>query len=324
MNKELIHKFLEGKCSSEELKYLTSYFQSEDMEELDTMIRKTWDQSVDWPVHPVLKETMWDAIDQATDLDPPANKNNRVILPFALAALVMLVIGLSSYFFLLAPKVHQISNMDIGPMQVAMADGSSIWLNSGANLTYEEGFGQTHRNLSLSGEAFFDVSHNETLPFIVTHGDLSTKVHGTSFNIKKVNNGTPVISLFEGKVQVYDATDSWYMKPGEELSYREHQASIVAFDLSNNHVLAWKNQLYEFKNASVLEVISVLLEHHNTTLSLDEKLLEGKRITCEVGFNENLKNALDIILYPHDMKANYLNGNLVIMKNKKTDKVPPK
>lgn len=294
------------------------------MEELNAMIKETWDQPGEISLGTLEKQSLWESIDQATDSNGQPRQRLRRTLPFAMAALMVLVLGLSSYFFFFVPKVHQITNQESNPMHVALADGSSVWLNRGAEITYEEDFGKTHRSLILTGEAFFDVSHNKELPFIVDHGDLSTRVHGTSFNIRKSKENLPVVTLFEGKVQVYDSEDSWFIQPGEELTYQEHKAFVQTFDLANHHVLAWKNQRYEFKNSSLSEVIDVLLEHHNTSLSYDEKLLAGKRITCEVGFNENLKNALDIILYPHNLKAHYMNGKLVIMKNKKTDKVPPK
>lgn len=68
---------------------------------------------------------------------------------------------------------------------IVLQDGTQVWLNKGSTLTCQEGYGRTDREVSLSGEAFFEVYHDAVRPFIVHAGRfMEVKVLGTSFNIK--------------------------------------------------------------------------------------------------------------------------------------------
>jgi len=83
---------------------------------------------------------------------------------------------------------------------LALVDGSTIRLNAESTLSYKQGFGEIHRNVTLSGEAYFDVKKGE-FPFIVQFGSATVEVLGTEFNIHA--RGTDVdVSVLEGIVKV--------------------------------------------------------------------------------------------------------------------------
>ncbi|RYZ95824.1 MAG: hypothetical protein EOP47_25055 [Sphingobacteriaceae bacterium] len=67
---------------------------------------------------------------------------------------------------------------------ITLGDGTKIWLNGGSKLKYPETFRGKLREITIEGEAFFDVAHDADHPFIVHTGDITTQVLGTSFNIK--------------------------------------------------------------------------------------------------------------------------------------------
>ncbi|MDR2118864.1 MAG: FecR family protein [Tannerellaceae bacterium] len=68
-------------------------------------------------------------------------------------------------------------------VQVALPDGTKVWINSGSSLQYNSGFGESRREVRLSGEACMEVSYRKDCPFIVSLGDLEVRVTGTKFNI---------------------------------------------------------------------------------------------------------------------------------------------
>lgn len=88
-----------------------------------------------------------------------------------------------------------------------LPDGSRIYLNRGSRLTYDEGtFNDERREISLSGEAFFEVAKNPSKPFIVYGGQTQTTVRGTSFNVKAYPGVREnVISVRDGRVEVKNA-----------------------------------------------------------------------------------------------------------------------
>jgi ferric-dicitrate binding protein FerR (iron transport regulator) len=84
-----------------------------------------------------------------------------------------------------------------------LPDGSKLWLNAGSRVKYAEGFAGGQRELTLVGEAFFEVKHDPEHPFIIHTGKLDVKVLGTSFNVKAYpNDSTIETTLINGKVEI--------------------------------------------------------------------------------------------------------------------------
>jgi transmembrane sensor len=84
-----------------------------------------------------------------------------------------------------------------------LPDGSSVWLNAGSRLTYDSFYGTNLREVTLSGEAYFDVVKNPKKPFIIHTGKINIKVLGTIFNVKSYP-GEKIIetSLIKGSIEV--------------------------------------------------------------------------------------------------------------------------
>ena len=90
-----------------------------------------------------------------------------------------------------------------------LPDGSTVWLNAGSRIRYDAGFNGPTREVSLQGEAFFDVAQHPSRPFIVHAGDLTIRVLGTAFNVKSYDEDTTVeTTLIRGLVQI--------TRPGDE------------------------------------------------------------------------------------------------------------
>ncbi len=167
------------------------------------------------------------------------NKNRRVLKTLGIAASISLLIALTSfttYIFHQTAKFATTLNEVTAPLgsrtNLVLPDGSSVWLNSGSKLTYTSGFGRKTRDVSLSGEAFFDIRHQEKKPFIVNSGDLHIEVLGTIFNVKAYpDEKTIETTLVEGKVSVRLNTakggQTIVLKPNEKLIYNSNKEISV-------------------------------------------------------------------------------------------------
>lgn len=120
----------------------------------------------------------------------PVRKLNSVWLK--IAAVSLLVIGLSSVWKVFTGnknRTEQIAyNEIIAPLgekaQVVLSDGSHVWINSDSKLRYPVKFGETSRDVSLEGEAYFDVARQHGKMFVVNTRDVKINVLGTAFNVK--------------------------------------------------------------------------------------------------------------------------------------------
>lgn len=127
----------------------------------------------------------------------------------AAVTLLILSLGISGLYIrnkgLLSNKITIATNNDQKNLLVSLPDGSKIVLNRNTQLSYHTNFGKQSRNVSLNGEAFFDISRDTLIPFIIDAGNASVKVVGTSFNVI-TNNSDAACEVYvkTGKVMLID------------------------------------------------------------------------------------------------------------------------
>lgn len=104
---------------------------------------------------------------------------------------------------------------------LVLPDGSKVWINSDSKISYEDGFGKTHRTLSLTGEAYFDVVKDSERPFIIHTSELDVKVLGTAFNVRSYpDEKNTTTTLVRGSLQVKLSKHEqqvYVLKPDEKL-----------------------------------------------------------------------------------------------------------
>lgn len=105
---------------------------------------------------------------------------------------------------------------------IELPDGSRLWLNAGSKVRYAEGFATGARELTLTGEAYFDVIHNPDQPFIIHTGRLDVKVLGTSLNVRAYAGDSVVeTTLIQGRAQIElpgQAEQPIVLRPGEKVT----------------------------------------------------------------------------------------------------------
>jgi len=142
-------------------------------------------------------------------------------------------------------------------VDIRLADGTQVWLNAGSSITYPVAFTGIERSIQLKGEAYLDVSHNASRPFIVQAGDLTIQVLGTGFNVDAYATGDPVkVTLLKGSVKLFNKNASSLLKPGQQASIKEEIRISNNVDLDD--VLAWKNNKFIFDNSSIQQIMRQL------------------------------------------------------------------
>jgi len=115
----------------------------------------------------------------------------------------------------------EISTRNGSRTDIVLPDGTKVWLNAGSKLTYDKTFGETLRNVNLTGEAYFDVVHNAEKPFVIHTKAMDIKVLGTEFNVKSYpDESTTEASLIRGSIEVTlkdKRAEKIVMKPNEKL-----------------------------------------------------------------------------------------------------------
>ena len=142
-----------------------------------------------------------------------------------------------------------------GRFLVTLPDGSRVWLNAASSLRYPTAFNDAAREVTLTGEAYFEVEKNTAMPFRVNVNEIQVEVLGTHFNVMAHTDEDAVnTTLLEGKVKVTPvvgsqvvAQSSKLLTPGQRASLIRGKAVLdVQSQVNTEDAIAWKNGLIQF------------------------------------------------------------------------------
>lgn len=144
--------------------------------------------------------------------------------------------------------------------RVMLADGTSVWLNSGATLRYPATFDGKTREVKLEGEAYFEVAHDCKHPFLVDSKQLTVRVLGTKFNFSNSANGNSSVSLVEGSVEVSgkDGEGQVRIRPGQQANLNAQSHALTVTETHARLVASWHDDILPFENATIDEIAHAL------------------------------------------------------------------
>ncbi len=139
-------------------------------------------------------------------------------------------------------------------VQLGLADGTKVWLNSGSSLRYPAAFTGNQRVVDVTGEAYFEIARDPASPFIVRKDSLDVQVLGTHFNINAYSDEKGVrVTLLEGGVKVMAAGAGRVLQPGQQALVNHNIQVLTGIDTSG--VMAWKNGLFQFGDATDITAV---------------------------------------------------------------------
>lgn len=189
------------------------------------------------------------------------------------------------------------------PIQLQLADGSEIWLNVGSSIRYPTAFTEAERNVTITGEAYFEIVKNEKKKFIVSVNDVRVEVLGTHFNINAYDDeSTMNTTLLEGSVRVQSTVGSQQsalLKPGQQVKWPLDLIAIGSpFTISHSpdliEVMAWKNGIFRFKGADISSVMRQLARWYDIDVKYKGKVPEG-HLSGIINRNVNLSEVLKML-----------------------------
>lgn len=183
---------------------------------------------------------------------------------------------------------------------VHLSDGSEVYLNYGSKIKYPQFFTGNTRDVILSGEGFFKVSHNPKKPFIVKTGNLKIKAVGTTFNVLAYpDNDFIETTLLNGKVIIDKIASNGKsqtietMSPGQHINYSLQTESISLSEGNTEKYVSWTDGKLIFDDASIVEVTDRLSRIFNVDFQLKDEI---KDYIYTVTFtDEHLFQILDLM-----------------------------
>jgi len=353
---ELLAKIKSGEATPEEQLELNQHLaRSPEDQELVQAMDAFWEIPV--PVTGVPAESeinnTWNAFrhkiapaDLSVAAPEPAGRVRHILkIVSAIAAVLLLTMGgwwlWNSRSATVPGQINSVSTKYGSKSKIEMPDGTQVWLNVGSNIRYDENYGKENREITLTGEAFFEVVHNEKKPFIIHTPKMNVKVLGTVFNVKAYpNDEVTEAALIKGSIEVTFPNrpqEKLILKPSDKItivnkelpdsktgfeqnSDKEKPAIVVSrvsYQVADSAVAetAWVNNKLIFRSKTFEELAKDMERWFNVTVRVQDSAILQKKFTG-IFSNESITDALYALSLssPFDYKFNKASNTVIIYK----------
>jgi transmembrane sensor len=343
---DLLEKYFAGNCNEQEKAEIRSWYESFELDQ-DDVSNLSEDEKE------AFKILMWNSI--GSNIKDAENDNifrlrkgwsmrfRSVIYWVTSSAAILLLI-----LFLVKDKVSfqktvpenngkmMVTNTTNAIRRIILSDSSMVWINPKSTLTYLKVFDKQKREVTLTGEAFFEVTKDHKRPFLIYTGNIVTKVWGTSFRIRsytedkitKVNVVTGQVSVSvtgqKEKNRVFNAADQTndlnlgvMLLPNQEAVYDKQldhlQKNNEGKDASIN---MWKKMSLSFNNTPIKEVFAVLNKSFHVHISSSDEKINSDYLKADFT-NENLPAIMEILEKTLDVSYSVRGSEFVLESYKK-------
>lgn len=266
-----------------------------------THFQKIWEESRKLATHnPVDEDAAWKRFKSRTERQPTvmAHPAGRNALWLRIAAVFVAVLGIAGVFLLnketAAPELLTRNSHD-KPLTDSLPDGSVIHLNRHSALTYAKDFADPEqRQVTLEGEAFFEVARDTSRPFIIQVNNVTITVLGTSFNVKSTNKTTEVI-VETGLVEVKNTAQKIKVAPDEMAVIPAGTAPLTKQKKPNDLYSYYFTQRLVCDDTPLADLVNLLEEAYGTPIVITEHTLKQKTINTVIEMHKTLQENLDVI-----------------------------
>jgi transmembrane sensor len=248
--RDLARKWLAGTATEEEINILMQWYGKEEM-------------------------------DMVRDIDHPRKRHLSTV--WWMAAAIIIAAGVWALYPKPVEKKLTIYVPREQQNRIVLPDSTIVWLNADSKLLYNEGPSQ--REVTLSGEAFFDVKH-ATRPFVVKAGGSTTTVLGTRFNIKAYSGEPTAITVASGKIRVEDEQKHiTVLTANKQITLEQTIDSTIERTVNAPAYHAWINGGFEVNNETFDAIANMLNRKYDVTFHFENEAL--KRCTFIASFDEH-------------------------------------
>jgi len=329
--KSLIIKVLQGEASPEEQRIANEWLDKNPKnkrvyESYEALLLLTHSKKVNYDT-----EKAWEKIQlrikNATSRSAPqksilAGKRKTIIRYASISGIAALLVLAIAIFPLLKsqPQMLQITSDLALSDPHSLPDGTVVSLNSGSLINYPERFTGEFREISIFGEAFFEVSRNTERPFVIHAEGLDIRVIGTSFNVEAYPGSDYVkVTVNTGKVLVYPSgsdadaqTSGSYLTAGEMATFSKESAVILKGTNDNLNFLSWKTGILTFRETRLTDVFKALESKYKTRFTAENQNVLNQRLTARFE-NETIEEVLETLSLIFNVKFEKKENEIILL-----------
>lgn len=317
MDDELLIAYIKGEVSDEEAQQITEWIEA-----------KIEHQRYYQQLCRLFEVSYWiEDIPEQTEVAFPKKTKalpwKHYVISFMKVAAIF-VLGFALHFFLNWQKTthhelqHQIHVPTGQHVEIMLADGSKVWLNSGSTLTFPSKFNGKKRMVELDGEGFFEVKSDKEHPFIVSTSKYQVKAVGTSFNIYDYQDSPQFeAALLNGKVEVTTnakKSSVVILTPNQRAALCQGVLKVKPIENANNYL--WRKGILYF-NEPLLEVFDKLQEYYDIEFQIRNSSLTRKSPYCTGKFRakDGLEHIIRVLKETNhfDYQIDYESKKIIIL-----------
>lgn len=285
---QLIDKYLQGTISVEEKERLLLWYRQQQEEE------NIWELApgeTEQQVGERMKANIWAQMDNI-----PVRK--RVYWPYAAVAATLLLFSFSILMWNKSTSNEQqvaFSKSEGSANRfILLPDSSRVVLRAGSKLSYPNTFDDATREVSLEGEAYFDIKHRNNQPFIIHTGEIKTTVLGTAFTIKYPADSKQIEVLVErGKVRIENEKQVFAeLVADQKIDLKESQLKGKVEKVNTASALSWKRQDMSFDALAFGDIAKNLEKRYGVELHFINPALENCPVSGKFTGSETIEEVL--------------------------------
>jgi ferric-dicitrate binding protein FerR (iron transport regulator) len=181
---------------------------------------------------------------------------------------------------------------------ITLPDGSTVVLHAGSRLDYPMEFAGKTREVSLSGEAYFDIMHRSMQPFIIHTGRVKTTVLGTAFNITAYPDSAEIkVSVTRGRVRVENEQQVLAeLEPNQQVVYNQRETQVRREVLNASQLVTnWTKKDMVFASIPFEQIAAVLQQRYGVPIHFKNEALKHCPIRASFAGTEPLKDVMTVL-----------------------------
>lgn len=203
---------------------------------------------------------------------------------------------------------------------ITLSDGTNVTINSGSLFIYPKKFYGNNRKVHLSGEAYFKVSRNEGMPFLISTGPLNIKVLGTTFNVEAYPEDENITTtLEEGSVKVYRSSypekEGIIMKPDERLVYHNQNDKFELYKVESEDFTAWTNGELYFVEQPLSVILKTIERRCNVFFRYDSQINLEDTYTIKFKADESIEDMMRVLTFLAGDIGYAINGRTILLQS---------
>ncbi|MBR4519841.1 MAG: FecR domain-containing protein [Paludibacteraceae bacterium] len=199
--------------------------------------------------------------------------------------------------------------------RVTLPDGTALTLNAQTTVRYNLADGK--RQVSIDGEAFFEVARDPEHPFVVSANGMTVTCLGTSFDVRNYSDESNIsVVLRDGKVRVNACDADLTMEPGSRVLMDRQTLALSKHTVTPSDYTAWLNGEIKYNDQTLEEIAAELSRNYNIDLVITSDELKQERFTGYLG-RSSLRNILDVLCLASDMSYHVDNDTMVYIYPRK-------